>query len=371
VPDGFYILEVFIYMLDSGNSFNEAKAGQFADKLVLTLNNAATALMISIGHRTGLFDVMADLPAASAGRIAEAAGQNERYVREWLGAMVTSKIVDYDAEARTYRLPKEHAAFLTRPSAPNNLAAMAQYIPILGAVEDKIVDCFRNGGGVAYADFPRFQEVMAEDSGQSVLPALIDSILPLVAGVRVKLEQGIEVLDLGCGSGRAINLMAKTYPNSFFYGYDFSEQGIAGARSEADRLNLKNVRFEVRDAAALDEPNSFDLITAFDAIHDQAKPAAVLKAINKALRPHGTFLMQDIAGSSDVHKNMQHPIAPLLYTISCMHCMTVSLAENGDGLGAMWGEEKALEMLAEAGFGKVEVHHLEHDFQNQYYVASK
>jgi ubiquinone/menaquinone biosynthesis C-methylase UbiE len=358
-------------MLDSGNSFNEEKAERFADKLVLTLNDAATALMISIGHRTGLFDAMADLPSSGVGRIAEAAGQNERYVKEWLGAMVTAKIVDYDAPTETYRLPKERAAFLTRASAPNNLAAVAQYIPLLGSVEDKIVECFRNGGGVSYADFPRFHEVMAEDSGQSVLPVLLDSILPLVAGVREKLEQGIEVLDIGCGSGRAINLMAKTYPNSFFYGYDFSAQGIDNARREAEKMGLKNIRFEVKDAATLDEPNCFDLITAFDAIHDQAKPAAVLKAINRALRPNGSFLMQDIAGSSHVHKNMEHPLAPLLYTISCMHCMTVSLAENGDGLGAMWGEEKALEMLSEAGFGKVAVYHLAHDIQNQYYVAAK
>lgn len=359
-------------MLDSTNNFyNEAKAEQFADKLVVTLNNAATALMISVGHRTGLFDAMAQLPPSTVRQIAEASGQNERYIKEWLGAMVTAKIVDYKPETETYRLPKEHAAFLTRPSAPNNLAAMAQYIPILGAVEDKIVECFRSGGGVSYADFPRFHEVMAEDSGQTVLPALVDSILPLIKGVREKLEQGIEVLDIGCGSGRAVNLMAKTYPNSFFYGYDFSEQGIDNARREADKLGLKNVRFEVRDVVQLDEPNSFDLITAFDAIHDQAKPAAVLQAINKALRPNGAFLMQDIAGSSHVHKNMEHPIAPLLYTISCMHCMTVSLAENGDGLGAMWGEEKALEMLAEAGFAKVAMHHLAHDIQNQYYVASK
>jgi len=358
-------------MLDSTNTYNQKKADEFADKLVLTLNNAATALMISVGHRTGLFDAMADLPPSTVRQIAAASGQNERYIKEWLGAMVTAKIVTYRAESETYRLPLEHAAFLTRPSAPNNLAAMAQYIPLLGSVEDKIVECFRRGGGVPYADFPRFHEVMAEDSGQTVLPALIDSILPLVEGIREKLEHGIEVLDVGCGSGRAVNLLARTFPNSFFYGYDFSEQGIDNACREAERLNLKNVRFEVRDAATLDEPNNFDLITAFDAIHDQAKPLAVLKAINRALRPHGSFLMQDIAGSSHVHQNMEHLIAPLLYTISCMHCMTVSLAENGDGLGAMWGEEKALEILAEAGFGKVEIHHLEHDIQNQYYVAIK
>jgi ubiquinone/menaquinone biosynthesis C-methylase UbiE len=358
-------------MLDSGNSFNQERAERFADKLVLSLNDAAIILMVSLGHRTGLFDRMAQMPPATVAEIARAAGKNERYVREWLGAMVTGKIVEYDAAAETYLLPKEHAAFLTRNAAPNNLAAMAQYIPILGAVEDKIVECFEKGGGVPYRDFPRFQAVMAEDSGQTVLPALNDSILPLIEGVKERLEQGIEALDVGCGSGRAINLLAQTYPNSFFYGYDFSAEGIENARREADQLGLKNVRFEVRDAAALDEANNFDLITAFDAIHDQAKPAEVLRAINRALRPQGTFLMQDIAGSSHVHKNMNHPLGPLLYTISCLHCMTVSLAEGGAGLGAMWGEEKALEMLAEAGFKRVEVHHLSHDIQNQYYVARK
>lgn len=145
--------------MDSGNFFNEAKAAQFAGRLVLTLNDAATALMISIGHRTGLFDAMADLPSSGVGRIAEASGQNEPYVKEWLGATVTAKIADYDAQEETYRLPKEHAAFLTRPSAPNNLAAMAQYIPLLGAVEDKIIECFRNGG-LSYADFPRFHFIV-------------------------------------------------------------------------------------------------------------------------------------------------------------------------------------------------------------------
>lgn len=106
-------------------------------------------------------------------------------------------------------------------------------------------------------------------------------------------------------------------------------------------------------------------------MHDQAEPAAVLKGIADALRPDGVYLMQDIAGSSHVHNNLDHPIGPFLYTISCMHCMTVSLAQDGVGLGAMWGEEKAREMLREAGFTGVEVKQLPHDFQNSYYIATK
>jgi SAM-dependent methyltransferase len=343
------------------------RAEAFADRMVGVLNEGALALMTSIGHRTGLFDALAELPPATSEQIAAAANLNERYVREWLGAMVVGRIVEHDPEEGTYYLPREHAAFLTRPSAPDNLAAFAQYIPLLGSVEDGIVESFRHGGGVPYSAFPRFHEVMAEDSGQTVLPALIDHILPLVAGLTGRLESGIDVLDVGCGSGRALNLMARTFPNSRFTGYDFSEEAIARARAEA----AENVRFEVRDVATLGERECYDLITTFDAVHDQADPAAVLRGIHAALRPDGVYLMQDIAGSSYVHNNLDHPIGPLLYTISTMHCMTVSLAQNGEGLGAMWGEEKAREMLAEAGFGKVEVHRLPHDFQNSYYVIRK
>ncbi len=117
------------------------------------------------------------------------------------------------------------------------------------------------------------------------------------------------------------------------------------------------------------EPEAFDLVTTFDAIHDQAKPLAVLKGIRRSLRPGGVYLMQDIHGSSFVRKNMEHPLGTLLYTISCMHCMTVSLAQGGEGLGAMWGEEKTLEYLKNAGFGEVEVKRLAHDIQNNWYVV--
>ena len=355
----------------STNGLDQQTAEAFAERIVDVLNDGALALMTSIGHRTELFDTMADLPPATGQQIAEAAGLNERYVREWLGAMVTGRIVDYDPDDGTYRLPPEHAASLTRAATPDNMAMFMQYIPLLGSVEDGVVASFRNGGGVPYSAFPRFQQVMAEDSGQTVAAALVDTILPLVPGLVRSLHSGIDVLDVGCGRGRALNLMAQAFPNSRFIGYDFSEEGIDAARAEAGAMGLSNVRFEVKDAAALDETAQYDLITAFDAIHDQAKPATVLDTIAHALRPDGVFLMQDIAGSSHVHNNLDHPIAPFLYTISVMHCMTVSLAEGGEGLGTMWGEEKALEMLAEAGFTGVDVKQLAHDFQNNYYICAK
>lgn len=350
---------------------DQARADDFGEKMVGMLNQGALALMTSIGHRAGLFDTMAGMPPADSETIARRSSMNERYVREWLGAMVTGGIVDYDQEHATYRLPAEHAACLTRAAAPNNLAAFAQYVPQLGSVEDEILGCFEKGGGVPYSSFPRFQSIMAEDSGQTVLPALIDDILPLVPGLIGRLEEGIDVLDVGCGSGRALNMMASTFPNSRFYGYDFSTEGIAAGRALATAFGVTNLQFEVMDVAWMEDYSCFDLITTFDAVHDQAKPDAVLAAINRALRPDGVYLMQDIAGSSEVGNNRDHPLGPLLYTISCLHCMTVSLADGGMGLGAMWGQERAETMLADAGFRGVEVHRLDHDIQNAYYICRK
>lgn len=355
-------------MKDSNYSLTKAEA--FSESLVDVLNKSAIALALSIGDRVGLFKVMAGMPASTSKQIACAADLDERYVREWLGTMVTGRVVNYFPETQTYQLPAEHAAFLTDDGEYNFAGAM-QFVPVLAGVEDKLVECFEKGGGVPYSAYPRFHEVMAKESAQTVVAALEPFILPLVPGLKEKLIAGIDVLDVGCGSGQAMIELAKTYPKSRFKGYDFSERGIARANAKAAEIGLSNLIFDVRDAANIGELEDYDLIFSFDAIHDQAKPAAMLTGISEALRPDGIYLIQDIAGSCHLEKNLEHPVSPWLYTISLTHCMTVSLAYEGAGLGAMWGEETALEMLKSAGFENVSVHHLDHDFMNTYYVATK
>jgi len=211
---------------------------------------------------------------------------------------------------------------------------------------------------------------------------LIDQIVPLVGGLGERLRAGIDVLDVGCGQGHAINLMARNFPNSRFTGYDISKEGIQAAREEAKQIGLTNVKFEVNDIASINDHEKYDLITAFDVIHDQAQPAKVLKGIYNALRNTqegeeeerggGIFLMQDMAASSKLEENMENPLGPTLYSISTMHCMTVSLAYNGEGLGTVWGRQKAEEMLKEAGFSeKIEVSEVPGDIFNYYYIVQK
>ena len=355
--------------------FDSQKAEAFAGRLLSVLNNGGLCLMISIGHRTGLFDAMAQQAAAlTSAELSTRTGLNERYVQEWLGAMVTAGIVDVDPPTLTFSLPPEHATSLPRERGAGNIAVFTQYIAVLGSVEDAIVECFRNGGGVPYERFPRFHEVMAEDSGQSVLSSLETHILPLVPTLAEELARGIRVLDVGCGSGRIMIRLAELFSTSRFVAIDLSEQAIQAALIEASARGLTNIDFVVMDVTDFDEKaesESFHFVTTFDAVHDQARPLNVLKGIHRALRSDGVYLMQEIKGSSHVYNNIAHPLGTLLYTISCMHCMTVSLAQGGEGLGAMWGEEKTREYLTLAGFRSVEKHELAHDIQNNWYVIRK
>jgi len=356
----------------TATTFDAERAEGFAGRMLDMLNGGALMVMASVGHRTGLFDALAELDGATSSGLAEAAGLDERYVREWLGAMTAGRIVELDPGTGRYVLPPEHAASLTRAASPDNLAVEAQWITSLSTVEDDIVECFRNGGGVPYERYARFHEVMAEESAQTVLSVLDSHILPLVPGMAERLEERASLLDLGCGRGRALLQLAERFPASTFRGYDLSYEAIEFARVQAAERGLENVSFEQRDLSTFEtdaEPEASDFVTTFDAVHDQAKPLALLKGIRRTLKLGGTYLMQDIQGSSHHHEDIDHPGGPLLYMLSTMHCMTVSLAQGGDGLGAMWGEQKAREMLAEAGFSSVEVHLLDHDPFNAYFVV--
>ena len=346
--------------------FDRAKAKAFTQLMVRHLEGAAVTVMLEIGRRVGLFETMAKMGPATSAVIAERAGLDERYVREWLAAMTCGGIVEYAAAERTFRLPREHASALTG-SSTRNLTSMVEMFPLMNRVVPDVADAFRTGAGVPYSAYqPDFTGLMDRRSRPRFDELLLSAYLGKPEGVVARLEAGIRVADVGCGSGHGVALMARRFPKSTFVGYDISEEGIAEGRAAA--YGLDNASFVVQDVAKLEAPAPFDLVTAFDAIHDQADPAGVLQRIRQALAPGGIFLMVDVYASTELADNIGAPMAPYLYTMSTMHCMSVSLAAGGPGLGTAWGHQLATRMLREAGFSEVQLFE-RIDPANSLYVA--
>jgi SAM-dependent methyltransferase len=335
-------------------TMDKAKAKAFTLQMVRHFEGASVVLMLELGRRVGALDAMRQLGATTSTAIAERAGLSERYVREWLGAMVCGGVVEYDAATSTYRLPPEHADLVTG-GASKDLGSMAAFFPLFAGVLPEVSEAFRTGCGVPYSAYPEFTAIQEARSRPRYDEFLFTRYLPAVEGLAARLESGIRVADIGCGTGHCALLLAARFPRSTFVGYDFAEHAIARAREEAAARGLANVSFHAVDVGQLEGAASFDLVTAFDAIHDQGDPAGVLRRIRAALAPGGTFLMLEPWASSRLEENVGTPMAPYLYTISTFHCMSVSLAHGGPGLGTAWGRQLATRILNEAGFADLKV----------------
>ena len=331
--------------------FDPEKAAAFGGRILQVLGGGLLSLMVDIGHRTGLFAAASE-GWATSDQLAARAGLTERYVREWLGAMTTAGITEYDPAAGTFLLPPEHACALTGPTGVGPLAVcttlMARNVP-------QITRAFSEGGGVPYAAFgPEWTDAW-DAVGRGVYDTmLVNDYLPLAPGLSDLLTAGARVADVACGTGHALIVLARAFPASTFTGYDLDEHAIARARAEAAGAGCANVSFEVADAARLTGEARFDVIFVFDAIHDQAEPDAVLAGISRALVPGGLLFMREPHGAGTLAENLVNPMAPVLYSVSTLHCLTVSLAHGGAGIGTVFSEQRARRMLAEAGFAEPE-----------------
>ncbi len=342
----------------------------FGEQLLGAYVGAATTAMVALGHKTGLFEAATTGPATSA-ELADRAGLSERHVREWLGSMVTAGVFRYDPAEGTYALPPEHAFLLTGDTAMNQ-AVLAPMSVHLSTHVNGVAERFRNGGGVPYDEYrPEFTGAMDEIGRRQYDASLIGSYLPQAEGLIDRLEEGIAVADLGCGTGHCVNLMARQFPESTFVGYDIADDALELARAEAKEWGLTNVRYEHQDVARLGDAERFGLVTAFDAIHDQVDPDGMLAGAYAALEPGGTFFAVDIKASSNLEDNVGNPLAPMIYAISVLHCMEVSLAGDGAGLGTAWGRELACQMLDDAGFEGIEVHEMDDDPLNLIYTCRR
>lgn len=347
-----------------------AKVEEFAGKLFGMYTAAGLTFMVDIGHRAGAFEALAG--GGTSQEIADRAGLSERHVREWLGAIVTGGIANYDPETKHYSLPAEHAMCLVGDT-PMNLAKIAQFGTFSAKFVPEVTRTLHEGGGLPYEVYrPEFTDLMDRMGRDTYDALLISAYLPVVDGLTNRLAAGARVADLGCGTGHTTNLMAEAFPASTFFGYDIAEDAVDAGRKEAEALGLTNVSFEVRDIRSLPKDPPFDLITVFDAVHDQADPGGVLGEAFQALAPGGQLFVVDIDASSNLEDNVGNPMAPFLYVASLMHCMQVSLAMGGAGLGTVWGRQLATQMLQDVGFGSIEVKETPpEDPMNVIYVATK
>jgi SAM-dependent methyltransferase len=283
--------------------------------------------------------------------------------------MSTASIVEYDADNGRFWLPVEHAAVLTGDSY-DNLAPVAYLASVVIRQGDAVAECFTEGGGVPWAAYlPEMHDVMDVLWQPMYRDILVQQILPLAPGLVEKLENGTRVADVACGSGNGTLVLARRFPNSSLVGFDLDADAIAIARARVGEL--QNVTFEVADAATLSSSQPFGAAFVFNSVHDQARPLEVLSSIQSILEPGGTFLMNEPRISSNLEDNIANPVAPMTYAISLLHCMTVSLAEGGAGLGTGWGEQRALRLLSEAGFGHVEVYDAPGDLGNAIFVTHR
>ncbi|WP_018694279.1 methyltransferase domain-containing protein [Algicola sagamiensis] len=343
----------------------------FSSTMLQMMNQGMLCLAVNLGHRTGLFEAMSGMKPATCDAISQNAGLNTRYVREWLGAMVTGGIVHYQSEQGLYSLPDEHASVLTPQAGANNMARMTQALQSLAMVSKDVEACFHKGGGVSYDAYPEFMDLWSQVNAQRLDSTLIQKVIPQIPELAAALDRGIDVLDIGCGDGHALCLLAKSFPSSRFKGIDLVASNIQKATKKVGTLQLTNLSFEQCDLTSTQPRGNYHLITAFDVLHDLADPDDVMAALNSILDRDGALLIVDIAASSALEENLQHPAGPWLYTSSCMHCVPVSMAQNGVGLGAMWGREQAVELLEKNGFSDIQVMSVEEDPFNHYFVAKK
>jgi SAM-dependent methyltransferase len=350
---------------------DENRAAEFTGRVLAdTAAAAATVVLAALGDRAGLFKNLAEHGPGTSGELASRTGLSERYVREWLAGMFAAGYLTYDDALGSYALPAEHVPALAAEPGPAFFGGVHQ--ELIGAIQryDDVADAFHRGGGVRPADLhPDVWAGTSRFTAQWHQNMLVQQWLPLVPDTTAKLRAGARVADVGCGTGQALIALARAFPAITATGYDVHQPAVERARRAAAEAGLADrISFEVLDAAA-GLPESFDVITTFDVVHDAVDPLGLLRSIRDALRPGGTYLCLEI-NCSDQAADNTGPIAALLYGFSILYCMTTSLAEGGEGLGTLGLPEPVLRQLAgKAGFTQVRHVEMDNPFNRLYELS--
>jgi len=326
------------------------KIKSFSKQVYGDIGAAMLGALSYIGDRLGIFSVLAEAGSVTSADLAKRTGLSERYLREWLSAMAAAGYLNYDAAAKTYAMPPEHAMVLARDDSPFFAGGFIEMIVPQMSIAPKVMESSKNGRGVSQSEYPpETWEAMERSSASMYRHQLVRKWLPTMPQVVEKLTNGGSSLDVGCGSGRAAIAIATAFPKAKVFGFDAHAGSLERARANAKAAGLGDrITFDVVDCTKLPAAQ-FDFISTFDVVHDSVDPDALLKSIRGALKPGGTYLMVEVNVSSNVEDNI-NPMGKLMYSMSTLYCMTVSLAHGGAGIGACMGEAKARELVAAAGF---------------------
>ena len=329
----------------------EEAVDAFVHQVVNDLAASMSGVMVNVGHKLGLYSAMAGAGSLTAFQLAQKTGTLERYVKEWLNNQVAGGYLEYDPERKTYQLSNEHAFVLADKDSPFFLAPGFDVAATLWLDEDKLLEAFRSGKGIGWHEHNHRLFFGTEAFFRPGYKAnLTERWIPALEGVDEKLKKGGKVADVGCGHGASTIVMAKAYPNSIFYGFDYHDKSIETARKRAQQEGLSDrVHFEV--ASATDFPGSdYDLICFMDCFHDLGDPLGAAKHSNNKLAKEGTVLMVE-PFAEDKLENNANPVGRLFYAASTALCVPNSLSQEvGYGLGAQAGEGRLNRIMSQAGF---------------------
>ena len=349
---------------------NDTKVQEVALRVVGDQAGAFTMALGYIGDRLGMFRALRDAGPCTSDDLAARTGLNQRYVLEWLRAMVASEYVEYDPESDRYRMEPEQAHVLASEDSPMFVGG-AFHITLPSLLNtQRVMDAFRRGGGVPYDELGSDVSCAMERFFRPGYKHQLNSVwLPAVPGLVDRLTRGIDVLDVGCGRGQSTVTMAEAWPASRFVGLDYHSESIAGAMKLAAERDLSNASFVQAAAHEIARDRQYDLICAFDCIHDMVQPVETLKTIRSVLKDDGVYLWAEPNLSHLAHEN-RHPIGRAFHAVSPLHCLTVSLAYDGAGLGTVIGEKGARDLASQAGFSSFERLPIPNPF-NQFFALKK
>jgi len=322
---------------------DEDKLNDFLGMAIGDMGAAMSASLVLLGDRLGLYKALAAEPLTST-QLAEKTGTVERYVREWLSNQAAGGYVQFDADDGTWSLSPEQAACLADPNGPVDIPGAYNIIEAVFHVLDRTTENFRTGAGLEWGDHHPCLFAGTERFFRAGYNAnLVSSWLPALDGAVERLETGAKVADVGCGHGASTVLMAQTYPNSTFIGYDYHDESVRVAAERAAEAGVPNAKFEVADATSY-EDQDFDLIAFFDCLHDMADPVGVMRHTRAALKPDGIAMIVEPFAGDRVQDNL-NPIGRMMYGASSQICVPVSLARNGPALGAQAGEARLRDVV--------------------------